>query len=258
MSVGGVEIPAGEGWEGAPPYHGARGTTFEGRWTPELLAPAENVPLPWGRAQELGEHAHRPADGLPCGYAPTEGTSLAGAIVLGAVACLWQVRADWTAAQIRQALRVTSRRRQRWRTLRAGLVDVALAARIPLLPPTPGRPSPFERYRGLAESSLTSRLDRIRDEDAAEVPDVILSFLPGPSPDPALSSARDLLTHQAPQVRAAALCLLAAHQDAIDPAAVSRLLDDGDPRVRAAALHALRVSSPSWTEAIERRMSGLP
>jgi hypothetical protein len=46
LAVGGVVVPADGVWEDAAPYHGCRGTTFEGKWTPDVLAPAENLVLP--------------------------------------------------------------------------------------------------------------------------------------------------------------------------------------------------------------------
>lgn len=243
LSVGGVVIPEGGGWEQAPPYHGGRGMTF---------APAGNLPLPWGGA--WAEHVHDRDDALPAGYARTEGTSIAGPIVLGIAACLWQAHPDWTAAQIRQALRVTSRRRERWQSLRAGLVDVGLAARIPSLPPAPRAPSPFDRHRRLAEAAVGPRLARIPDEEEGAAVELVLSFLPGPVPGAALSCAETLLRHPAPRVRAAALCLLATRPD-VGAAVVAEALGDGDPRVRAAALHVLE--GRGWAEAVTRRVVDL-
>jgi len=67
-----VRVPADGGWRRAAAYHGCRGSTFEGRWTPDLLALAAGLVLPF------------PPD--PNGEAPLEGTSFAGPIVLGAAA----------------------------------------------------------------------------------------------------------------------------------------------------------------------------
>lgn len=46
LSVGGIVVPQEADFQDSLPYHGCRGMTFEGKWVPEILAPAENIVLP--------------------------------------------------------------------------------------------------------------------------------------------------------------------------------------------------------------------
>lgn len=46
LSVGGVIVPEDAVSSHSKPYHCCRGSTFEGKWVPEILAPAKNIVLP--------------------------------------------------------------------------------------------------------------------------------------------------------------------------------------------------------------------
>src|SRR5690606_3932737 len=91
LSVGGIVVPRDAVLENAAAYHGCRGTTIEGRWIPDIIAPAENVvlPLPFRSHEDYLNHSTASYDQLPDGYARMEGTSFAAPIILGCAACLW-------------------------------------------------------------------------------------------------------------------------------------------------------------------------
>ena len=87
LSVGGVIVPSNADFQDALPYHGCRGMTFENKWVPEILAPAENIvlPTPFQSEEEYLNHFTASLDNLSSGYARTEGTSFSGPIIfLGA------------------------------------------------------------------------------------------------------------------------------------------------------------------------------
>ncbi len=71
LSVGGVIIPSNADFQDALPYHGCRGMTFENKWVPEILAPAENivVPTPFQSEEEYLNHFTASLDNLSSGYA---------------------------------------------------------------------------------------------------------------------------------------------------------------------------------------------
>ena len=104
LSVGGVAIPQDGGPHRARMYQGCRGTTFEGKWIPDILAPAENVVLPHRNDEEIENHFYAKIDDIPFRYARTSGTSFSGPALLGAAACLWQAHPGWTAREMKSAL----------------------------------------------------------------------------------------------------------------------------------------------------------
>ena len=59
LSVGGVAIPPDGDPNRTRMYQGCRGTTFEGKWVPDILAPAENVVLPHRNDEEIETHYYR-------------------------------------------------------------------------------------------------------------------------------------------------------------------------------------------------------
>ena len=131
LSVGGVIVFRHQ--EAVMEYHGCRGMTFEGKQIPEILAPAENVvlPYPFKTREEYEDHYTAPYDNLPEGYARTEGTSYAAPIILGCAACIWQVNPQWTANQMESAMRMTAAYKEGWYSGVAGLVQVQEAASYP-------------------------------------------------------------------------------------------------------------------------------
>ena len=51
-------------------YQGCRGTTFEGKWVPDVLAPAQNVVLPHRNDEEIETHYYGNMDDLPARSCP--------------------------------------------------------------------------------------------------------------------------------------------------------------------------------------------
>jgi serine protease AprX len=241
-----VVVPAEGSGHDAGPYHGCRGTTFEGKWTPEVLAPAENLVLPFLPGEYLEQHVGAGVDDVPPGYARTEGTSHAGPIILGAAACLWQAHPDWTALQVRRALVATARRQPGWRSLRAGLVDVEAAARWPTDPAPTSTRTPYQRYADWRGHSASTRISAARADDGSEAVEALLSFLPDQVTDEVGAACADLLRQGSPWRTAAALCALAARPDHIDAEVLRPHMLDANVHVRAAALHAVRAAPQVW------------
>jgi serine protease AprX len=236
LAVGGVRIPADGDWRQAVAYHGCRGGTFEGKWTPDLLAPAAGLVLPF------------PPD--PDGEAPLQGTSFAGPIVLGAAACVWQAHPDWSAVRVKSALMRAARRRPAWKDLGAGLVDVAAA--VEAAGPAPeDAPSPYRRYLDWRSRPPNARLTAVRsgDESSSAV-EALLSCLPDQVTGGIAAILADMLPRRSGRWRTAALCALAARPDWPDADLLRPHLDDADRHVRAAALHAVLAAPHTWAELV--------
>ena len=124
LSVGGIVISPDGDLDRAGMFPGSRGTTCEGKWIPEILAPAENIVLPYGTDEEIENHFYGKTDDLPRRNARTIGTSFSGPIALGAAACGWQAHPGWSAQEMKTALIVSALKRPRWSDLRSGLVSV--------------------------------------------------------------------------------------------------------------------------------------
>ena len=78
LSVGGIAIPQNGDLSRAEIYPGCRGMTYENKWIPEILAPAENIVLPQKTDEEIENHLYAKMDNLPGRYARTNGTSFSG------------------------------------------------------------------------------------------------------------------------------------------------------------------------------------
>src|SRR6185312_9549914 len=201
LAVGGVVIPADGDARKAPAYHGCRGVTFEGKWVPQVLAPAENIVLPWGSDEMRRGHVYAGIDRLPEGYARTEGTSFAGPIALGAAACIWQAHPEWTAHQMQAAILHTASRQPQWAALRAGLVSVADAVAAVPGAAMPSDAGPYARWRAWRQESVEDRLLVMGGADAGRATEAVLSFLPDALPTVALPLVRSLARHRAPRLR---------------------------------------------------------
>ena len=249
LSVGGVVISPDGDLGRAEAFPGSRGTTFEGKWIPEILAPAENIVLPHGTDEEIENHFYSKIDDVPRRYARTLGTSLSGPIALGAAACLWQARPSWTALEMKTALVASSMKRPQWSDLRAGLVSVegALAMEAAEHPPEPVT-SPYRTWSGWRKSSVEYRMDQLSDGDSEQVKDVILSFVGDPLPDAALQLIKKCLNHPEPEVRAACLCALASKTSEVNSDYIKEACRDVAPIVRSAAVHLLQGCPALWFE----------
>ena len=249
LSVGGIAIPPDGDLERADTYPGSRGTTFEGKWIPEVLAPAENVVLPHGTDEEVESHFYGRMDHLPRRYAREQGTSFSGPIALGAAACVWQAHPDWTAQEMKTSLIAASQKRPRWSDLRAGLVSVEGASAMagPEAPPAAAA-SPYQTWSGWRRRPVAYRTDRLGSADSDQVKDIILSFLGDALPVAAIKPICECSTHPTPEVRAAALCALASESSEVEPDHIAEGIGDDSPIVRSAAVHLLQNCPASWSE----------
>ncbi len=241
LTVGGVVVQSSAVWRDAVAYHGCRGTTFEQKWTPDVLAPADNLVLPF-----LEEDAGTDDD-APSGYLRMDGgTSCAGPIALGAAACVWQAHPDWSALQVRTALVRTARRQPGWSSLRAGLIDVESAALRPT-DTTPVRTrTPYRRYVDWRDRSTATRIASARADDDAEAVEALLSFLPDQVNAEVAAASAGLLQRSSPRLKTAALCVLAAQPDHVSAELLRPHLADANLHVRAAALGAVRAAPHVW------------
>ena len=249
LSVGGIVISSDGDLDQAEAFPGSRGTTFEGKWIPEILAPAENVVLPHGTDEEIENHFYDKIDDLPRRYARTLGTSFSGPIALGAAACVWQAHPNWTALKMKTALIASSIKRPQWSNLRAGLISVegALAMEATEHPPEPVT-SPYQTWSEWRKRSVEYRMDQLSVGDSDQVRDVILSFVGDPFLDEALQPISECLNHPKSEVRAATLCALASKTSEVNPAYIKEGFRDVAPIVRSAAVYLLQNCPTLWSE----------
>ena len=249
FSVGGIAISPDGDLDRAEAFPGSRGTTFEGKWIPEILAPAENIVLPHGTDEEIENHFYGKIDDLPRRYARRLGTSFSGPIALGAAACVWQAHPSWTALEMKTALIASALKRPQWSDLRAGLVSVggALAMDVAEHPPAPVT-SPYQTWSEWRKRSVKYRMDRLGAGDSDQVRDVILSFVGDVLPDAALQPISECLNHPKPDVRAASLCALARKTSAVNSDYIEEACRDVAPIVRSAAVHLLQNCPDLWSE----------
>ncbi|MBS4190320.1 S8 family serine peptidase [Bacillus sp. FJAT-49705] len=108
-------------------FLGSKGLTFDQKWNPDIFAPAMKVVLtfPFKSEEERINHYTVMNDNLPPNYARQMGTSYAAPIVLGLVACIWQIHPNWSAKQVITSLISSSTFNGKWESLKAGLVHLA-------------------------------------------------------------------------------------------------------------------------------------
>ncbi len=246
LSVGGIIIPPSGDPSRAEMYQGCRGTTFEGKWVPQILAPAANIALP---DVEIAQLLYAKIDSLPDGYARTNGTSFAGPILLGAAACLWQAHPNWTASEMKAALIASSKKEPQWSELRAGLVSVRDALAIKETESTP-EPSiaPFQNWSSWRNRPLQHRLAKLNSTDHEEVKDAILSFLGDAIPPQAIEPISKHVKHSIAEVRTAALCALATEPDQINANHIQDAFRDASPNVRMAGVYSLQKCQNLWLD----------
>ena len=246
LSVGGIVIPPDGDPYRAEMYQGCRGTTFEGKWVPEILAPAENVVLPYRTDEEIENHFYGKSDDLPRRYARTHGTSFSGPVILRAAACLWQAHPSWTAPEMNAALTASSIKRPEWSDLRAGLVSVRGALAGEATEAARGLvTSPYRSWSSWRRKSLEYRLDRLNDNNPDEVKDAVLSFIGDDLPHQAVDPICKQVEHPTGSVRIAALCALNSRLSQVNVDYVLRAFRDTSPGVRMAAVYLLQ-SCPDW------------
>ena len=250
LSVGGVAISPDGDLNRTGIYPGCRGTTFEGKWVPEILAPAQNVVLPHRNDEEIETHYYGMMDDLPARYARTNGTSFSGPALLGAAACVWQAHPDWTAGEMKSALISTSLKKSAWSKLRAGLVSItdAVAGGTPKADRGPVK-RPYENWSSWRQKSVEHRLDRFESGNPDEVKEAILSFVGEDLPQRAISPICRQSKHPVADVRAAAVCALAGGPPSrVDSDYVLHALGDPSVRVRMAGVYLLLRRSDLWSK----------
>ena len=253
LSVGGVTIPPDGDPDRAMMYHGCRGTTFEGKWVPEVLAPAQNVVLPRRNDEEIETHYYGNMDDLPARYARTNGTSFSGPALLGAAACVWQAHPDWSAGEMKSALISTSLRKSAWSGLRAGLVSVTGAVAEYTPEADHGSVmSPYRHWSTLRKISHEDRLNQIESDNSDDVREAILSFIGDDLPDRTSRAICKQKKHRVPHVRAAALCAIArGRRSLVNSAYALDALRDTSQVVRMAGVYLLTRRSDLWSECAE-------
>ncbi|UVI29483.1 S8 family serine peptidase [Paenibacillus spongiae] len=249
LSVGGVIVPMDGDSRHATAYHGCRGMTFEKKGVPEILAPAENIviPYPFQSEQERLNHYTAPFDGLPEGYARTEGTSYAGPILLGAAACIWEAHPSWTANQVKSAMLSSSFvTEQVWEELRSGLVDVSAAVNMLPEQPQASPESPYSRWQSWRSKDIAERITSMTGPDEEDVLAALLSLFPEkPSLDVA-NHIRPLLKHASYPIRAASIILLSGIPEYVTKDMLQPLFKDNSSYVRMGALYALSQFPDIW------------
>lgn len=253
LSVGGVAIPPDGDPDRAAMYQGCRGTTFEGKWVPEVLAAAQNVVLPHRNDEEIETHYYGNMDDLPARYARTAGTSFSGPALLGAAACVWQAHPDWTAGEMKSVLISTSLAKSAWSGLRAGLVSVTGA--VAEYSPEADRgsvESPYQHWSSLRRISPENRVNQIESDNPDDVREAILSFVGDDFSDRTSRAICKQTKHCLPRVRAAALCAIAGgHWALVDSGCVLDALRDSSPVVRTAGVYLLTRRPDLWSECAE-------
>jgi serine protease AprX len=257
LSVGGIIVPKGAGCQDSHPYHGCRGLTFEGKWVPEILAPAENIvlPLPFQSETEYLNHYTAPSDNLPSGYARTEGTSYSGPIILGAAACIWEARPSLTGFQIKSILTESSWTTKKiWDELRSGVVDVSAALKSIYSIKTEcaeNVEAPYIQLEKWKRKEETERLATLKGEDEQEVLAVLLSYIPEKASSQIMLYLRTMLQHPSDKIRAAAILLISDSCMTITSDELRQSLKDTSRYVRTGALYALGKYPDLWDELID-------
>jgi|GEM_PF-3056883 len=251
LSVGGVVVPASAKFQDALPYHGCRGPTFENKWVPEILAPAENIvlPTPFQSEEEYLKHFTASFDDLPTGYARTEGTSFSGPIILGAAACVWEARPWLSGFQIKSVLIGSSRISHiKWEELRSGQVDVSAALKF--IPPMEqvSTVSPYLHWKMWKRREETECLEALRGVDEQEARAALLSYMSEPCSEEMAVHFRAMLQHPSDRIRAVSIILLSDQSLPITSDDLRRLLKDVSSFVRMGALYACGKYPNLWDE----------
>ena len=250
LSVGGVVIPPDGDPDRARVYPGCRGTTYEGKWVPEILAPGQNVVLPHRNDEEVEIHYYGKMDDLPVRHARTNGTSFSGPALLGAAACVWQAHPGWTACEMKSVLTASALKNRAWTELRAGLVSIsdAVARSAPVADPGPVR-SPFQVWSSWRRKSVENRLEIPERANRDQVRDVILSFIGDDLPHRAVNAICRRTRHPEAGVRAASVCALAGKPPSFAGSGyIVRALRDDSPVVRMAGVYLLTQRSDLWSK----------
>ncbi|MBB3129393.1 serine protease AprX [Paenibacillus rhizosphaerae] len=255
LSVGGVIVPEVGKVEHALPYPNSRGVTFENKWTPEILAPAANIvlPTPFQSREEFLNHFTASSDALPRGYARTEGTSFAAPMILGAAACIWEARPNWSSRQVKSALLATSRASLPiWNELQAGVVDVRAAVNFVHGTEQLQGEGAYACWQRWKSKGLAYRLQALQSGDTDKVMKSLLSFYPDAFSLIELKQPLyKLLQHPAEKVRCVSALLWSEHSEGCTAGFARELLRDPSPHVRMAGMYAIQRHPEWWNEITE-------
>ncbi|MFD0618282.1 S8 family serine peptidase [Paenibacillus sp. GCM10027629] len=250
LSVGGVAIPESGKIEIAAPIPGCKGFTFDGKWNPDILAPAMNVvlPFPFKSEEERLNHYTVMHDNLPPNYTRQWGTSYAAPIVLGLAACLLQVQPNLTAEQVKIALVSSSESNEEWVEFKAGLASSSvLTFDSHQITDADIQSSMYLQWKHWRERSLTEKIEKISCFDHNLI-DILLSFLPEKVPNEAASIVQKVLYHPSYNVRAAAITVLSTQPSILSSLDISHCLTDESPSVRMGGIYALSLCPNFWEE----------
>lgn len=254
LSVGGVIIPKDGKAEHSLPYPNSRGVTFEHKWTPEILAPAANIvlPTPFQSREEFLNHFTASSDFLPWGYARTEGTSFAAPMILGAAACIWEARPNWSSRQVKSALLATSRASLPiWNELQAGVVDVYAAVNFDHGIEQIQGEGAYACWQRWKRKGLADRLQALQSGDTDIVMKSLLSFYSDASLIELKQPLYTWLQHPDEKVRCVSALLLSEHTEWYTTKLVREVLRDPSPHVRMAGVYAIQRHPECWDEITE-------
>ena len=250
LCTGGVVIPPHGDPNFAGIFPGNRGTTFEGKWIPEILAPAENIILPRPKKEDIEDHLNGEPQDLPPLYGRTKGTSFSGPALLGAAACLWQAKPGWTAYEMKSAIIGTSQKKPEWSDLGAGLVSV-IGAMAEGKPQTAAEAmnTPYQNWSLWKKKPLKHRLARLASSNHDEAKDAVLSFVGDDFPYWAAGTISAQTEHSIAEFRAASLCALSgAPPSLVNSEFILRAFRDASPLVRMGGVYLLSVRSDLWSK----------
>jgi hypothetical protein len=248
LSVGGVTIPQNAKKESAESFLGSNGYTFDGKWNPDVLAPAMNIvlPYPFKSEEERLKHYTVTKDNLPPNYARQWGTSFAAPIVLGFAACIWQLHPFWSAEEVKKAIVSSATFSRQWDSLRAGIISPEALKMDNDRMNQNRKDSLYLSWKQWRERPLLEKLDKISSAHHDDILDILLSFLPDKVPIEAIKSIRKLLLHPSSKIRTAAITVLSTQASYISKSDILYCLEDESPEVRMGGIYALSFCPNFW------------
>ncbi|MGV3466267.1 MAG: S8 family serine peptidase, partial [Heyndrickxia sp.] len=245
VNVGGIYIPNRNVTDNILPFYGSRGLTFDGKWNPDVLAPAGNVmlPFPYKKEEEKQRHGTANEDNLPFPYAREWGTSFAGPIVLGFAACLWQANPDWSASKMKMAIRNGTIRYPNWKDLKAGLITMDSLDAVSYCSVDDSPYLNWQKYKATSEKERLRELELKQNEYV-----ILISFFPEGVAEHTADVIKNYLFHSSHKVRVAALLVLSCHLNAIKKVELEEFLLDPNPSVRMAGLYVLNKYESIWNQ----------
>jgi len=243
LNVGGIYIPSKNIKDSILPFHGSSGLTFDGKWNPDVLAPAGNVmlPFPYRNEEEKQKHGTASEDNLPFPYAREWGTSFASPIVLGFAACLWQANPDWSASKMKMAIRSGTINHPNWKDLNAGLITMnsLKGATNSWVDDSP--------YFNWQKCKATSEKERLRELELKQNEyEILISFFPEGVTEHSADFIKNYLYHASDKVRVAALLVLSCNLSCMEKGELENFLQDSNSSVRMAGLYVLRKFESIW------------